>query len=301
VVLRDGRKVADEPSSGLTADRLAEMITGRRAGTTGTASPPSSSAGSPALLVRGLAGGALRRLDLQVCPGEVLGVAGNLGSGREHVAGLLFGSTRRAAGTVAISGGVLRRGTPYEALRHGLALVPADRAAHGGVPSLSVRENLTLPRLRPLSFARVHLRRGRERADAHRWTRRVGLHPALPDRPLGQFSGGNQQKAVLARWLRTAPTVLLVEEPTQGVDVGASEAIRELIAEAARQGTAVLVASSDNADLVRLCNRVLVLRDGEPVAHLSGEEITDHRLTQESLGRSAADLIAAAHLESTDA
>jgi ABC-type sugar transport system ATPase subunit len=114
----------------------------------------------------------------------------------------------------------------------------------------------------------------------------LDIQPRMPERPLGLFSGGNQQKAVIAKWLRITPSVLLVDEPTQGVDVGASESIRALLVNAAAEGMTVLVCSSDNADLVRMCSRVLVMRDGVVACELRGADINDHRITQECLGSS---------------
>ncbi len=286
VVLRDGRVVADVAAAGQTANSLAELITGRRAALAAAAAPvpAARSAAAPLLSVRALRGHTLRHLDLDIRAGEIVGIAGNLGSGREHVVGLVYGSVPREAGTVEVRGVRLRHASPHDASTHGVAMVPADRRAHGAAMSLSVRENLTLPRLRPLSRGGVHLSRGRERAETMTWLERVDMRPALPERPLALFSGGNQQKLVIARWLRTDPAVLLVEEPTQGVDVGASEAVRQLIVASAAGGMAVLVTSSDNADLTRMCGRVLVLRDGEVGADLRGEQVNDHRLTQECLG-----------------
>jgi ribose transport system ATP-binding protein len=165
-----------------------------------------------------------------------------------------------------------------------MAFVPADRRRHAAVMTMSVRENLTLPRLAPLRRALGRLDGRAERAEAQAWVDAVGLHPALPDRPLDLFSGGNQQKVVLAKWLRLAPQVLLLDEPTQGVDVGAKAAIYELLASAAAAGTAVLVSSSDTKELTLLCDRVLVLRHGRVCAELGADTLSEARLIHESLG-----------------
>jgi len=280
LVLRDGRLVEDVPAAGLTAAALASLITGKAAPSGGAAPDGHRPGAEPLLKVRGLAGGALRELDFDLCRGEVLGVAGSLGSGREQVAGLVFGSRARQ-GDVQVEGWSVRP-SPQDSLEHGVALVPADRRSDGGVMTMSVRENLTLPDL--ARFGSLWLNRRAERAAAAEWCGRVGLRPMRPERELGLFSGGNQQKAVLARWLRIAPAVLLVEEPTQGVDIGAGEAIRQLILDAAGAGAAVLVSTSDNADLIRMCSRVLVLRDGVLATELIGPAVNDHRLTEECLG-----------------
>jgi ABC-type sugar transport system ATPase subunit len=295
VVLRDGRLVADTAAAGLTSTELGELILGRSvtAGAKPVVERPEHDE-RPALTVRGLTGGVLRPFDIDVRAGEVVGIAGNLGSGRELVAGLVFGSVRRSGGTVTLVTGPLQRARPSESVRRGMAYVPADRHADGAVMAHDVVENMTLPLLRPLCRGRIHVDRAREWAETRDWSARVGVHPVLPRRPLGLFSGGNQQKVVIARWLRTAPVVLLVEEPTQGVDIGSSESIRSLIVDAARRGAAVLVASSDNADLMRMCSRVIVLRDGVRTAELHGRSLSDRRLTEECLGVNPRELTATA-------
>ncbi|MHA7167630.1 sugar ABC transporter ATP-binding protein [Arthrobacter bambusae] len=291
VVLRDGKLVADQSAVGLDADSLAVLITGREATAGAVTAAASASSGPPILTVRGLAGVRVEGFDLDLAPGEIVGVAGSIGSGREQLAALIYGAHRRQAGDVAVNGRNVRPG-PRASRRAGLALVPADRRAHGGVMTLSAIENLVLPDL--WAFAHCfQLSRRRQEAEFRTWAKRVGLQPPDPERALGLFSGGNQQKVVIARWLRIEPSVLLVEEPTQGVDVGASEAIRQLVIDAAAQGVAVLVTSSDNADLIRMCDRVLVLRDGVAAAELHGSDINEHRLTRECLGTSDADLLQA--------
>ena len=283
VVLRDGRKVHDVPSAGLDAARLASLITGRDV-RPGERVGSASSTTDPVLILKGLRGSGLAHLDLQIGPGEVVGIAGGLGSGRERVAGLIYGASGDRRGEVRVRGREIRPGRPHEAQRMGLSLVPADRHARGGVMAHSVRENVLLPRLADFLRLRVHLRRRLENRAALDWARQVELRPLQPERPLGLLSGGNQQKVVIARSLRLAPRVLVLEDPTQGVDVGAAVGIRHLVLEAARGGAAVLVCSSDNADLIAMCSRVLVLRDGVVVADLRDAEINDHRLTVEVLG-----------------
>ena len=289
-VLRDGRLVADRANQDLSVQDLAELIVGHETTVGSVGEWPDAAAARPALSVRDLHGSTVRGLSLEVRPGEVVGVAGSLGSGREELAGLIFGSLRRTAGTVEALGTPLPPGSTHEAVRRGLALIPADRPAHGAVMAHDVLENIVLPDLKPLTRMGFQLSGRREREEVGRWMDRVDLQPRLPRRPLALFSGGNQQKAVVARWLRTAPKVLLVEEPTQGVDVGSSEAIRALIVDAAAAGLPVVVTSSDNADLLRMCHRVIVLRDGVSVAELTGTALTDHRLTTECLGVSPEDL-----------
>ncbi len=294
VVLRDGQLVADEAVPGLSTDRLAELIVGRRL-TTGHQVQQRAAGHKdlPTLSVRGLSSGTLRPLDLEIWPGEVVGVAGSLGSGREELAGLIFGALPRQGGHVSVAGEPVPGSAPRESIRAGIAFVPADRHAQGAVMTHDVVDNIMLTDLRSIAVGRIHLSKQTEFAEAQTWAERVGVAPNLPRRPLRLFSGGNQQKVVVARWLRTRPTVLMLDEPTQGVDVGSSESIRALVLNAARHGAAVLVSSSDNADLLRMCSRVLILRDGAVTTELHGDALTDHRLTQECLGVGTNDPVSA--------
>jgi ribose transport system ATP-binding protein len=282
VVLRDGRVVANTPSSELDHNELVRLIVGS-AIPEGPARLPGG-AGACALSVRGLAGGPLRDLDLDVRAGEIVGVAGIQGSGREHIAALLFGAQPRTGGNVAVQGSDLAPGDPRAAIKAGVAYVPGDRHADGAVMPMRVRENLTLPDLLPLRRRFGRLDRSAERREVAEWVERVALRPAEPERPLELFSGGNQQKVVLAKWLRNEPRVLLLDEPTQGVDVGAKSAIYHLVRDAAARGAAVLVTSSDTAELASMCDRVVVMREGRAAAEVRGGDLTEQRLVIESLG-----------------
>jgi ribose transport system ATP-binding protein len=149
--------------------------------------------------------------------------------------------------------------------------------------TMSMRENLTLPALRGLPRRFGAIRMSAESAEARSWARQVDLRPPAPDRPLSTFSGGNQQKVVLAKWLRTSPRLLLLDEPTQGVDVGAKAAIYRLVQQAAAQGSAVLVASSDAKELATLCGRVLLVDQGQVTGELTGPALTETALTHAAL------------------
>jgi ABC-type sugar transport system ATPase subunit len=283
VVLRDGRLVADEARGQFDQARLVELITGSV--TAPLAPHEVRSDGDPIMSVRGLSGPTIRGLDFDLRAGEVLGISGVLGSGREHVAPALFGSA--AAGRVDrldVAGRRVKGRSPGAAIAAGLGYVPADRHRDGAVMTMSARENMTLPQMRSLRRAIGRLDRRAERREVETWAQRVGLRPPDPERPLELFSGGNQQKVVLAKWLRTEPKVLLLDEPTQGVDVGAKAGIFELIAEAASTGAGVLVASSDQKELALICDRVLVLYDGELVGELERSELSEAQLVTAGLG-----------------
>jgi ABC-type sugar transport system ATPase subunit len=282
VVLRDGCVVADARVTELDHAELVRLIVGselaenvRRAG---------HEYGDSALSITGLAGEMVRELELEVRAGEIVGVAGILGSGREHVASLLFGARVRSSGDILVRGIALPPGDPRAAINARVADVPSDRHADGAVMTMRVRENLTLPDLMRLRRRFGRLDRFAEHREVADWLDRVALRPAEPERPLELFSGGNQQKVVIAKWLRNDPAVLLLDEPTQGVDVGAKAAIYNLVNDAAARGAAVLMASSDTAELASACDRVVVMRGGLVAAEVSGGDLTEERLVLESLG-----------------
>jgi ABC-type sugar transport system ATPase subunit len=282
VVLRDGRVVADEPARLLDHDTMVRLIAGRAVAELKVADH--AVAPGPVLEVAGLRGEVVEDVSFALRPGEIVGISGILGSGREELAGLLFGARHRTEGRVVVAGEELVPDDVVAAIDSGMGFVPADRRRAGAVMSLSVRENLTLPLLRPLRRRFGWLDGKAERAEVDRWIRTIGLRPPAPERPLELFSGGNQQKIVLAKWLRLEPRVLLLDEPTQGVDVGAKAAIYELIAAAAQRGTAVLVCSSDVKELVLLCDRVLVLERGRVASEVPRASLTEERLIREELG-----------------
>ena len=167
--------------------------------------------------------------------------------------------------------------SPSTALAKGIALVPADRAVQGLIQSFPIREDLTLPWLAPL-IRYTCILPGRERKDTLQWIDKVQVVPREPERPAGQLSGGNQQKVVIAKSLRIGPKILVLDDPTQGVDVGAKAAIHRLLLDVAASGAAVILCSVEADDLVGLCDRVLVLRDGRVVAELADEEVSEHQL-----------------------
>jgi ribose transport system ATP-binding protein len=281
-VLRDGKVVAAGVSTDhLDQKRLVDLIVGRPVGELYPAVMAPAS-GTPVLEVESVFGITLRGVSFKIHHGEVVGVAGLVGSGREEIANSIAGMSPRFAGKVLVDKTKVFA-TPRDSLRAGVALVPADRKGIGLDPEDRLAEHVVLPRLGPFQ-TRTHLQQRALRADAADWVEQLDVQPPLLDRRLGKFSGGNQQKAVLARWLRTEPRVLLLDEPTQGVDVGAKAAIYQQIAEAAREGMAVLIASSDAEELVHLCDRVLVLRAGMVSAELAGANLTEERLVAETLG-----------------
>jgi ribose transport system ATP-binding protein len=279
VVLRDGRVVGQLDRGNYDKTMLTELIVGKQLLETAPTHEPTER--DAVFELAAVAGPGLQRFDVRVRPGEIVGVTGVLGSGREFVCGTAFGAIKRTSGEVRVNGEELKSGSPLEAIRRGVAYVPAERKSAGAVMDMSARENLTLPDM-PVKH---HLRLDR-RADhdtTATWMEKVDLRPRRPEQPLRLFSGGNQQKIVLAKWLRTDPRVLLLDEPTQGVDVGAKATIYELINLAAKGGAGVLISSADARELTVLCDRVIVVRDGCVALELEGNEISEARLLRESI------------------
>ncbi len=242
--------------------------------------PADSTAGRKQLLkVSNLAGRRLRDVSFTLREGEILGVAGLLGSGRSELARILFGAQQRVSGSILIDGQAIRFRSPAQAIDSGIALVPEDRRRHGAIPRMSVAANMTLPDL--AEFATLGtLRKRAEREFAQQLAETFSIVPRDPGRPFYVLSGGNQQKAILAKWMHLNPRLLILDEPVQGVDIGSKTEIYEMIEAAAAHGAGVLVITSEFDDLAHLCDRVLVLREGRVVGELVGDELQRERMLQ---------------------
>ena len=275
-VLRDGRRVVTSDVPGLSENDLVRLIVGHEVAARARAVQPST--GQVAIELGGVSGRRLRDIDLRVREGEVVGVAGMLGSGRSELARILTGAQRPAQGTVSLAGEVADLRSPRDAVSRGVCLVPEDRRRDGGLLEASVAQNLTLPRVGEL-WKRGRMDRRAEAGLAADLIERFHIHPQLPDRRFGVLSGGNQQKVVIAKWLSTRPKVMVFDEPVQGVDVGARADIYELIRIAAADGTAVVVVSSELEQLIDVCSRIVVLRNGRVVADLDAARTTRQQLT----------------------
>ncbi|MGN6766600.1 MAG: sugar ABC transporter ATP-binding protein [Rhizobiaceae bacterium] len=232
-----------------------------------------------ALRVDGLCGRRVQDMSLVAHRGEVLGLTGLIGAGQEEVPYLLFGARAARSGTITLRGQTFQQAdlNPRRAIRAGMALLPADRREASGVGAISVRENVSLPTLKRF-FERGFIREGRERRHISELLRKFEVRPAEPEILLSSLSGGNQQKALLAKWFQSRPAVLLLHEPTHGVDIGSRRTIFRLIKDAAAAGAAIILFSTEYADLAHLCDRVLIMRHGRQVAELSGGALSEERI-----------------------
>ncbi len=291
-IMRDGRTVDERSMAEISKLELVATMLGkalgevRRAGATGFAERRRHVAEGPLLEARGLKRGrVLQGADVSVRPGEIVGLAGLLGSGRTEVARAIFGADPIEDGVMRYQGRPTHFRSPAEAIRSGVGLCTEDRKAEGIIPHLSVRENLTLAALPVLARHGV-VARDRQRAIVDRFIRRLGIKTAGPEQPIRELSGGNQQKVLLARSLCLNPKLLILDEPTRGIDVGAKDEIQGLIDELADDGLGVLMISSEIEELTEGSDRVVVLRDGRTVAELSRDAITqDAIMTAMAHGR----------------
>jgi rhamnose transport system ATP-binding protein len=268
-VLRDGASVGTRSISDVTESELIRMMVGRDL--TAAPAPAEARPGGAVLVLRGVGCSAtgVRDVSLELRAGEVFGVAGLVGAGRTELARVLFGLTPADAGEILLDGREVSIRSPRQAMALGLAYVPEDRRRHGAILELPVSHNLTLASHARV-FPRGWLRPQAERELARRFITQLSVRCSSPEETTGALSGGNQQKIALARWLATCPRVLLLDEPTQGVDVGAKSEIHGLIRDLTRQGIAVLLISSDLSEILALSDRIGVMRGGTLPAILPG-------------------------------
>ncbi len=276
-VLRDGRRVDTQPIASLTERRVINMMLGRELETLEIhKSSPSET--TPALAVRGLATrGGLGPLSFELHAGEVLGVAGLVGSGRSELMRTLFGISARSAGEILMDGHPLTLRDATQALQAGIFMLPEDRKVEGIYPDLDVLDNLVLMRARDdeAALRRSVIDRAAERHEYDRLRELFEVRAHSPGQLISTLSGGNQQKVVLGRALVSKARILLLSEPTRGVDVGTKLEIHELIRRLAREGHAIMVSSSDVPELDRVSDRCLVLSGGQLVATLQGSSLTE--------------------------
>ncbi|MFH9431894.1 sugar ABC transporter ATP-binding protein [Streptomyces sp. NPDC017615] len=278
-VLKDGRAVARGLPAKTTPTRdVVTLMTGRDVEYVFPGRPALPPAGEPVLEVRGLArGGEFDPFDLVVRPGEIVGIAGLVGSGRSEILETVYGARRPDAGHVVVGGRPVRPGSVRAAVRAGIGLAPEERKAQALLMLESVTRNVSVSSLS--RFARAGwIDRGAELVAARAATRELSLRPDNPSVPVRTLSGGNQQKAVLARWLLRGCRVLLLDEPTRGVDVGARAELYAVVRRLADEGLAVLLVSSEVPEVLGLADRVLVLREGRVVHEAPARDLDEHRV-----------------------
>jgi ABC-type sugar transport system ATPase subunit len=273
-VLKDGANVGEFARAEITdTAHLTELIIGRSLDSA-RREPSLGEAGETLVSVRGVSyGNRLHDVSLELRAGEILGLAGLVGSGRSELAHIIFGSVRPSTGDILLRGKSLGRSSPAKAARNGIALLPEDRRLQATVPNMSVRENATLATLGRYRRG-PFLSRRLERKAVRELVTRFQIKVAGIENPIRQLSGGNQQKVIVSRWVSRDPGVLLFDEPTQGIDVGAKTEIFSIMRDLADGGRAVLFISSEVEELAEVADRVIVLREGRVAAELAREEIS---------------------------
>jgi ribose transport system ATP-binding protein len=291
-VLRDGAVVGTVGTRETSEKTFVEMIIGRRLAELGDVEHVDLTERRVGVSVEGLSGSIVDDVSFQMHEGEIVGVTGLMGSGFEEIPYLLFGARAARAGRLVVRGDEtdLTRVTPTTSTRAGIVLIPADRKTDGSVGSLPVVENLALAVLDNY-FNGLALELRRMRRETRALMQEFDVRPNDPSLPYGALSGGNQQKALLAKWFQTEPRLLLLDEPTQGVDVGARQQIFELIrAGVDERGMHVLCASSDYEQLALLCDRVIVFGRGRVWRELVGDDVTKDRIIEQSYAAMAAEI-----------
>jgi rhamnose transport system ATP-binding protein len=275
-VLRDGRYVGTFDTADLTPDQAIAHMVGRRLET--LFERERGQVGEPLLQVEGLRrAGVFTDISFAVRAGEIVGLAGLVGAGRTEVARAIFGIDPLDAGTIRLDGRAVRFGSARAAVRAGLAYVPEDRQGQGLVLPLPIAQNVTLPLLREMARGGF-LQPRRERRLAEEYGRRLRLRARSVQQPARDLSGGNQQKVVLSKWLATRPRVLILDEPTRGIDVGAKAEVHRLMGGLAADGLAILMISSELPEILAMSDRILVMREGRLVAEMDHATATQERI-----------------------
>lgn len=282
-VLRNGQKVGEALTANLPRRQLIGLMLGRELAEAETHSGAKTALASEAdtfLEVRNLGRrGMLQPLDLSIAKGEIVGLAGLLGSGRTETAKLIFGIDPHDSGEIRLNGENIALNSPRQAVAHGFALCPEDRKVEGIIPTLSVRENIVLA-LQAKQGWFNSLSRRRQEEIAQEMITALRIVTSDSSKPVGELSGGNQQKVILARWLASNPDFLILDEPTRGIDVGAHAEIIQIIKRLCANGMTLLVISSELAEIVEYSHRVVVLRDKRKLTELTGDDINEQRIMQ---------------------
>jgi ribose transport system ATP-binding protein len=292
-VMRDGKLIGLRATREVTEHELVHMIVGKLPSSLRASVP--AARGACLLAIDELYAGNAGPVSLQLHQGEIVGLIGLRGGGQESVSRALFGMTPVVVGSVTLAGRTPDLSSPLAAIRSGIALVAADRVEENLATAMTVQENLFVNPVLWHRSAFSWMRRGRERARARALIREFDVRPAAPHALIENLSGGNQQKVVLARWLEIGKALLMLEEPTAGVDVGAKGEIYDTLRSVAAQGTGVLVVSTDFEEVANLCTRALVFCHGQIVTELEGDALTVSNLLQWAAGSVASHEPAGAH------
>lgn len=275
IIFKDGRLVDVVDQATTSEDEMIRLMVGRSLGDIFNELPRSTSRGEPLVEVKGLSTPYVNDVSFTAYRGEILGFAGLVGAGRTEVMRALFGLDPICAGSIMVEGRAAHPRSPAQAQALGFAMVPEDRKMQGILPNISVRGNITISMLKTLLNRWGFLQEDKEEEIAQREIRELNIKTPNSDKLISQLSGGNQQKVILARWLETHPKLLILDEPTKGIDVGAKAEFYRIIVECARQGMAVIVISSELPEVIGLSDRILVMREGRISGELRRAEFSE--------------------------
>ncbi|MBJ6361642.1 sugar ABC transporter ATP-binding protein [Paenibacillus sp. GCM10012307] len=280
-ILRDGAYVGCLEKGEITEDKIIQLMVGRTLENIFEKTP--TEIGDEVLEVKGLhVPGKLKNISFSVRKGEIVGFAGLVGAGRTEVMRAVMGVDKRSSGQIFIEGEEVQITSPSQAIQHGIGLVPEDRKQHGLILGLSVKKNISLSALKQLTRAGI-LSRSAEDQLANEYIDKLRIKTPHKDQRAGNLSGGNQQKIVISKWLATHPRVLILDEPTRGIDVGAKKEIYTLMSQLAQQGVAIIMISSEMPEILGMSDRIIVMHEGEIKGTLDRESATQEKILELAL------------------
>ncbi len=281
-VLRDGHWISTDRVEDITEDKIVLNMVGRDLKSLFT--KQTTKIGSPLLMVRELSGQGFERVSFTLHSGEIVGLFGLVGSGRTEVVRTIFGAAPIAGGTIELTGVLVHPSSPRDAIQSGLALAPEDRKAEGLVLVMSTRQNISLPNLRSLTSLGL-VRRGDEKKLANKYAKALDIRCPTIETPTLSLSGGNQQKVVMAKWLSLTPKVLILDEPTRGIDVAGKADVHRLMSNLAMRGVGILMVSSELPEILSMSDRIIVMREGQFVATIKREEASEELIMSYAAGQ----------------
>lgn len=278
-VLRDGQFIKTAPKDGITVDELIELMVGRKVT---YQSYEKREREEPILKVENLCKKAnFKDINFTLNKGEILGITGLVGAGRTEVVQAIFGLNKPDSGEIYLHGKPVAINSPVDAIRHKFGYVPENRLTEGLIQTQSIKRNLNIAILKELKKG-LFLSNASLNTSAAHWMEKLSIKPVLPDMPVGKLSGGNQQRVVIAKWLATNPEILIVDEPTAGIDVGAKEEIHKLLRELSDGGMSIIVVSSELPEVISICDRILIMKNGRIVAEM-GDGATQEEILNKAV------------------
>ena len=281
-VFRDGEEVGSGFISDISSAEMVKLMVGRSVDS--VFPPRSGTLGKTVMQVDGYCHPTeFHDITFSLKRGEILGFYGLVGAGRSECMHALFGITRPSAGKLVVNGNTITPKSPADAIAEGLVYVPEDRGQQGTITALSITDNIALPSLKTTS-KKGFVRLANEFALARRYSQRLQLKAAALDQTVAELSGGNQQKVVIAKWLATEPAVIILDEPTKGIDIGSKAAVHTFMRELASQGLAVIMVSSEIPEIIGMSDRIIIMREGRRVAEVDQQDVTPELLVRAAAG-----------------